>query len=155
MSDKDTPIISGADAQIEEGAEAASPAAVQKPQSAQARQTGEAEFDVSAAVFPRGELDEPEAASRRTVEQNLAVVMGVPVKMQVVLGAATMPVASLLKLGRGAIVELDHKVGEPVAIMINDRVIARGEVVVVDEDRFGVTLTDIVADPFSGASAKH
>lgn len=155
MSDKDTPIISGAGAQIEEGAEAASPAAAQKPQSAQARQTGEAEFDVSAAVFPRGELDEPEAASRRTVEQNLAVVMGVPVKMQVVLGAATMPVASLLKLGRGAIVELDHKVGEPVAIMINDRVIARGEVVVVDEDRFGVTLTDIVADPFSGASAKH
>lgn len=112
-------------------------------------------FDVSAAVFPRSKADEPEDTPQRSVEHNLAVVMGVPVKMQVVLGSATMPVASLLKLGRGAIVELDHKVGEPVEVTINDRVIARGEVVVVDEDRFGVTLTDIVADPFSGAAGKH
>jgi len=153
MSDKETPLIPGTEAEMEERVEAARSRAPAQKQSA--RQAGEAEFDVSAAVFPRGELDEPEADSRRTVEQNLAVVMGVPVKMQVVLGAATMPVASLLKLGRGAIVELDHKVGEPVAIMINDRVIARGEVVVVDEDRFGVTLTDIVADPFTGGAAKH
>ncbi|WP_119461163.1 flagellar motor switch protein FliN [Rhodospirillaceae bacterium SYSU D60014] len=79
-------------------------------------------------------------------DRNLAVILGVPVKMQVVLGAAAMPVASLLKLGRGSVVELDQKVGEPVDIMVNDRIVARGEVVVVEEERFGVTLTEIVAN---------
>lgn len=77
-------------------------------------------------------------------ERNLAVILGVPVKMQVVLGAAAMPVASLLKLGRGSVIELDQKVGEPVDVMVNDRVVARGEVVVVEEERFGITLTEIV-----------
>jgi flagellar motor switch protein FliN/FliY len=57
-----------------------------------------------------------------------------------------MPVASLMKLGRGAIISLDQRVGEPVNIVVNGRVVARGEVVVVDEDssRFGVSLTEIV-----------
>lgn len=112
-------------------------------------------FDTTGAGFPRASsIPETRAASepQRTEEQNIAVILGVPVKMQVVLGSATMPVASLLKLGRGAIVELDHKVGEPVAITINDRIIARGEVVVVEEDRFGVTLTDIVAESFPHAA---
>jgi flagellar motor switch protein FliN/FliY len=57
-----------------------------------------------------------------------------------------MPVASLMKLGRGAVISLDQRVGEPVNIVVNGRVVARGEVVVVDEDssRFGVSLTEIV-----------
>jgi flagellar motor switch protein FliN/FliY len=65
--------------------------------------------------------------------------------VQVVLGSATMPVANLMKLGRGAIVPLDHRIGEPVDVVVNGRVIARGEVVVVDDDnsRFGVSLTEI------------
>lgn len=92
-------------------------------------------------------------ANAQTELQNLSLIMGVPVKMQVVLGAAVMPVANLLKLGCGAVVELDRKVGEPVAITINERVIARGEVVVVDDDRFGVTLTDIVSEPIPGMAA--
>jgi len=147
MSDKDLP-------RTDENAPASAAPADSAPDIHQAGPEPEP-FDVSAAVFPRSKPEEADEGSRQTVEQNLAVVMGVPVKMQVVLGAATMPVASLLKLGRGAIVELDHKVGEPVEVTINDRVIARGEVVVVDEDRFGVTLTDIVADPFSGVTGKH
>ena len=66
--------------------------------------------------------------------------------IQVVLGSATMPVANLMKLGRGAVVPLDHRVGEPVDVVVNGRVVARGEVVVVEEDnsRFGVSLTEIV-----------
>ena len=67
--------------------------------------------------------------------------------MQVVLGGTTMPVSSLMKLGRGAVVSLDQKVGDPVNIVVNGRTIARGEVVVVDEEtaRYGVSLTEIVA----------
>ncbi len=74
-------------------------------------------------------------------------ILSIPVTVQVVLGATTMPVAGLMKLGRGAVISLDQKVGDPVNVVVNGRVIARGEVVVVDEDsaRYGVSLTEIVA----------
>lgn len=77
---------------------------------------------------------------------NLDAIMRIPVSLQVVLGSATMPVSSLMKLGRGAVVPLDHRVGEPVDVVVNGRVVARGEVVVVEDDnsRFGVSLTEIV-----------
>jgi flagellar motor switch protein FliN/FliY len=63
-----------------------------------------------------------------------------------VLGTATMPVANLAKLGRGAVVPLDKRVGEPVDVVVNGKVVARGEVVVVDEDnsRFGIQLTEVL-----------
>jgi flagellar motor switch protein FliN len=60
-----------------------------------------------------------------------------------VLGKTSMQVQQLLKLGRGAVVELDRKVGEPVDIFVNNRLVARGEVVVV-EDKIGVTMTEII-----------
>ena len=75
----------------------------------------------------------------------LAPVFEVPVHVQVVLGKATVDVASLLRLGRGSVVELDRKVGEAIDIYVNNRLVARGEVVVVD-DRLGVTMTEIVKD---------
>lgn len=78
--------------------------------------------------------------------RGLETVKRIPVLLQVVLGSASMPVSSLLKLGRGAVVPLDHRVGEPVDVVVNGRVIARGEVMVVEDDssRFGVSLTEIV-----------
>ncbi|QFU17660.1 flagellar motor switch protein FliN [Microvirga thermotolerans] len=78
--------------------------------------------------------------------KNLESILRIQVLIQVVLGSATMPVANLMKLGRGAIIPLDHRVGEPVDVVVNGRVIARGEVVVVEDDnsRFGVSLTEIV-----------
>jgi flagellar motor switch protein FliN len=87
--------------------------------------------------------------------RNLESVMRIPVLMQVVLGSATMPVANLMKLGRGAVVPLDHRVGEPVEVVVNGRVIARGEVVVVEDDnsRFGVSLTEIVGPAGTEATA--
>lgn len=71
--------------------------------------------------------------------------MRIPVSVQVILGSAMMPVSNLLKLGRGAVIPLDHRVGEPVDIIVNGRVIARGEIVVVEDDnaRLGVSLTEI------------
>jgi flagellar motor switch protein FliN/FliY len=75
--------------------------------------------------------------------QDLDAVYEVPVQVSAVLGRATMEVSQLLKLGRGAVVELDRKVGEAIDIYVNNRLVARGEVVVV-EDRLGVTMTEIV-----------
>ncbi len=77
---------------------------------------------------------------------NLDMIMRIPVTVKVVLGSATMPVANLTKLGRGAIIPLDRRVGEPVDVVVNGRIVARGEVVVVDEatSRFGISLTEIV-----------
>lgn len=74
---------------------------------------------------------------------NLEAVYDVPVKVLAVLGRSKMMVSQLLKLGRGAIVELDRKVGEPIDIYVNNRLVARGEVVVVGE-QLGITMTEIV-----------
>ncbi len=73
----------------------------------------------------------------------LEAVSDIPVNISVVLGRTSMQVQQLLKLGRGAVVELDRKVGEPVDILVNGRMVARGEVVVV-EDKIGVTMTEII-----------
>ena len=75
--------------------------------------------------------------------RDLEAVYDVPVQVSAVLGKATMQVNQLLKLGRGAVVELDRKVGEAIDIYVNNRLVARGEVVVV-EDRLGVTMTEII-----------
>ncbi len=75
--------------------------------------------------------------------KDLEAVYDIPVKVSAVLGKATMQVSQLLKLGRGAVIELDRKVGEAIDIYVNDRLVARGEVVVV-EDRLGITMTEIV-----------
>jgi flagellar motor switch protein FliN len=74
---------------------------------------------------------------------SLEAVQDIPVQISVVLGKTMMPVQQLLKLGRGAVIELNKKVGEPVDVYINSRLVARGEVVVV-EDRIGVTMTEII-----------
>jgi flagellar motor switch protein FliN/FliY len=95
------------------------------------------------------QLAELEAESRGAPDKapqsakDLEAVYDVPVQISAVLGRATMQVSQLLKLGRGAVVELDRKVGEAIDIYVNNRLVARGEVVVVDE-RLGVTMTEIV-----------
>ena len=77
------------------------------------------------------------------------LIMRIPVTVQIVLGTATMPVANLAKLGRGAVVPLDRRIGEPVDVVVNGKVVARGEVVVTDEDnsRFGISLTEVLGNP--------
>ena len=75
---------------------------------------------------------------------DLGAVYDIPVTVSAVLGKATMQVSQLLKLGRGAVVELDRKIGEAIDIYVNNRLVARGEVVMVGENRLGVTMTEIV-----------
>ncbi|MAS87985.1 MAG: flagellar motor switch protein FliN [Micavibrio sp.] len=75
--------------------------------------------------------------------KDVEAIYDVPVQISAVLGRSQMQVSQLLKLGRGAVVELDRKVGEAIDIYVNNRLVARGEVVVV-EDKLGVTMTEIV-----------
>ncbi|MCH8808299.1 MAG: flagellar motor switch protein FliN [Proteobacteria bacterium] len=92
------------------------------------------------------ETDEAASAKPQAPPTNakeLEAVYDIPVQVSAVLGKATMKVSQLLKLGRGAVVELDRKVGEAIDIYVNNRLVARGEVVVV-EDRLGVTMTEII-----------
>jgi flagellar motor switch protein FliN/FliY len=93
-------------------------------------------------VAPQPEQEGEDAKSPRSAKE-LEAVYDIPVQVSAVLGKATMQVSQLLKLGRGAVVELDRKVGEAIDIYVNNRLVARGEVVVVD-DRLGVTMTEIV-----------
>ena len=82
--------------------------------------------------------------------RQLEAVYDVPVQVSAVLGRATMQVSQLLKLGRGAVVELDRKVGEAIDIYVNNRLVARGEVVMVGDNRLGVTMTEIVKTDRTG-----
>jgi flagellar motor switch protein FliN/FliY len=95
----------------------------------------------------KAEEDEEEAGrlegQRTATARDLEAVYDIPVSISAVLGKATMQVSQLLKLGRGAVVELDRKVGEAIDIYVNNRLVARGEVVIVDE-RLGVTMTEII-----------
>jgi len=87
-----------------------------------------------------------DAASEADIKrsaQDLEAVFDVPVTVSAVLGKSGMEVSQLLKLGKGTIVELDRKVGEAIDIYVNNRLVARGEVVLV-EDRLGVTMTEII-----------
>ena len=104
--------------------------------------------EIEVAESPEGVTEnllgskEPEEEVIRTAT-DLEAVYDVPVQVSAVLGKTSMEVSQLLKLGRGAVVELDRKVGEAIDIYVNNRLVARGEVVVVDE-RLGVTMTEII-----------
>ncbi|MEZ5995645.1 MAG: flagellar motor switch protein FliN [Hyphomonadaceae bacterium] len=94
--------------------------------------------------MPQPEAPAPADGVERSAA-DLMAVYDVPVHVQAVLGRASMEVASLLRLSRGSVIELDRKVGEAIDIYVNNRLVARGEVVVVDE-RLGVTMTEIIKD---------
>src|SRR6218665_1593291 len=95
-------------------------------------------------------LEERAAPDRGSAERagersaaDLEAVFDVPVRISVVLGRTRIPVANLLKMDVGTVVELDRQVGEAVEIFVNERLVARGEIVLV-ENRLGVTMTEII-----------
>lgn len=96
--------------------------------------------DMGAPKRGGGIADEPTA--QRTAA-DLEAVFDVPVKVSAILGQARMQVADLLRMSTGTVLELDRKVGEAIDIYVNNRLVARGEVVLV-EDRLGVTMTEII-----------
>lgn len=101
--------------------------------------------DLNAASAPPlddiGYATEEEQGSKTAAD--LEAVFDVPVQVSAVLGRSRMDVGQLLKLGPGSVLELDRKVGESIDIYVNDRLVARGEVVLV-EDKLGVTMTEII-----------
>lgn len=92
---------------------------------------------------PSQELQMREIPDPPRSAQDLEAVYDIPIKVSAVLGKTPMHVSQLLKMGLGAVIELDRKVGEAIDIYINNRLVARGEVVIVD-DRLGVTMTEII-----------
>ena len=76
-------------------------------------------------------------------EANLDLILDIPLSVTVELGRSKMLINDLLQLGQGSVVELTKLVGDPLEVLVNDKLVARGEVVVVNE-KFGVRLTDIV-----------
>ena len=81
--------------------------------------------------------------SENKTAEDLEAVFDVPVRVSVVLGRTKMPISNLLGMDVGSVVELDRQVGEAIDIHVNDRLVARGEIVLV-EDRLGVTMTEII-----------
>lgn len=105
------------------------------------------DFATSAAPEQPAEPSAQDDASAKAAGggSQMEAVYDIPVKITAVIGTATMPVSQLLRLGRGAVVELDKKLGEAVDIYANNRLIARGEIVVVDDNYIGVTMTEILS----------
>ncbi len=96
------------------------------------------------ADAPEGEDGEAgEAGEAERPSGRLGAVYDIPVHVSAVLGKSRIQVAQLLKLGKGTVIELDRKVGEAFDIYVNNRLVARGEVVVVEE-RLGITMTEII-----------
>ena len=102
----------------------------------------EANGDAAAATRTRSTA-QPNRTTPSHSAADLEAVFDVPVKVSAVLGRARMEVGDLLKLGPGTVLELDRKVGEAIDIYVNNRLVARGEVVLV-EDKLGVTMTEII-----------
>ena len=82
--------------------------------------------------------------------RELDAVYDIPVLVSAVLGRATIQVSQILKLGRGAVVELDRKVGDPIDVFVNNRLVARGEIVIIEGTRLGITMTEIVKSDRAG-----
>lgn len=87
---------------------------------------------------------EAEIKASGVKDRNLNLIMDIPLKVTVELGRTKMPVSELLNLTQGSVIELAKLAGEPMEVLVNDKLIARGEAVVVNE-KFGVRLTDIIS----------
>ena len=105
-------------------------------------QLNQAIEDLRGALHDEPGADGDKAASLR----NNAIIMNIPVDVQIMLGSAEMPVSELMALQKGSTVALDRRIGEPVDVVVNGQKIARGEITVLDNDpsRFGVKLTEII-----------
>lgn len=90
------------------------------------------------------EAGAPGSGSDSTKDRNLDLILDIPLRVTVELGRTKMVVSDLLNLGQGSVIELSKLAGEPLEVLVNDKLVARGEAVVVNE-KFGVRLTDIIS----------
>ena len=124
----------------EEAGQETEPSTVAEPSTAAGPATGGGmaleEMEAPARSRQGAEMGEKTA-------EDLEAVFDVPVRVSVVLGRTKIPISELLKMDTGTVIELDRQVGEAIDIYVNDRLVARGEIVLV-EDRLGVTMTEII-----------
>ena len=134
-SDTTTDPQGGLDEQVtaEDPAEGSPPADLQAEAGAPA--------DYAAADFP--ELT-PDAGAGAHGGSNMAVILDVPVTLSLEVGRTSMSVGELLQLTQGSVVELDRLAGEPLDVLVNGKLVAHGEIVVVN-DKFGIRLTDVIS----------
>lgn len=88
----------------------------------------------------------PATSANSDQKPNLDLIMKIPVTVQVLLGTTKMPVSKLMSLGRNSIIALDRHVDDPIDVVVNGRTIARGEVVLMEDDntQFGISLTEVI-----------
>ncbi|MBI4643908.1 MAG: flagellar motor switch protein FliN [Deltaproteobacteria bacterium] len=102
------------------------------------------ETDAGGAAIDPGAGAPAQAAKKPASHQNLDLLLDIPLEITAELGRAKMIINDLLQLGQGSVIELNKLAGEPLEIMVNQKLIARGEVVVVNE-KFGIRLTDVIS----------
>jgi flagellar motor switch protein FliN len=93
---------------------------------------------------PQHKFNDLKEENRPATERDIDFLLDIPIEITVRLGSTKMLIKELLQLGQGSVVELDKLAGEPMEILANSRLVARGEVVVVNE-KFGIRLTDIIS----------
>ncbi len=113
------------------------------PQEAQPGAIAEGEIFADAG----GASSESDPSGSEVKAQGIDAILGVSMKVQIVLGGCHLPVSELLKLGRGSIVELDRRIGQPVDVMVNGRLVARGDLLKLQDDAIGVTLKEMIKEP--------
>jgi flagellar motor switch protein FliN/FliY len=155
----DTPETNPATDTAEPQSRARKPAAKPAPAKAAAAPGGEAEagdagFGASIPELAERPAETNEAAAPETGTaarpgHTIQSMLNVDLEVKVVLGECRMPISQLLKLTRGSVIDLDQRIGEPVDLVVNDRVVARGDLVKLDGERIGVSLTEIVRDHVS------
>lgn len=99
-----------------------------------------------AAVEQDGAATDAEETKKAEKGRNIDAIFGVKLDVRVVLGRSRLPISEILSLSKGSVIELDRKVGDPVDIMVNDRMVARGDLVKVRGDMIGVALREVVKD---------
>jgi len=114
----------------------------QAPSSQDEKSLESAADDLVLQEMQASQKSDPEPPTEKSVA-DLEAIFDVPVRVSVILGRSKIPVAELLKMDIGTVVELDRQVGEAIEIYVNDKLIARGEIVLV-ENRLGVTMTEII-----------
>ena len=96
-----------------------------------------------------GDEEKQRPRKKSGIPENMRAVGDIPVKVSIVLGTATIQVNEMLKLDQGAILELDHKVGDPIEVYANNQLVARGELVENEDGRLSVTMTEILKSKMS------
>jgi flagellar motor switch protein FliN/FliY len=151
MSDEDLPNGEGADssgidvdALVNEVASGAEDEGLADEWAAAMEESGDVPEEEDAQVAPLEQFDSTSGGEFNEDNPNLDVILDIPVTISMEVGATQIPIRNLLQLNQGSVIELDRLAGEPLDVLVNGRLIAHGEVVMVNE-KFGIRLTDVVS----------